>query len=516
MATGTNAGGVHVGVELEEGGLDASLARIRQSLTVVGEQIRALNVQFAGGGMSVETYTKKLDELNQRNDILKRSSKDLETQIRATNAALAAGGVSQLAVGISGAGDAMNKTGINAAFLTRGVVDLSRGLEDFATGGFLGILNNLPGIVMNFSMAFGVAAEKALAFGTAVSIIATGAYALYKNWGLVQSVLGTGLDIPALKGLEALEDRLKTLNKRIEELRGQGKLSLPELHELNKATEERSRLRGQIADEKTFQRVVDAPRPDEEARGKAFADAAQKIGGRTALGQLELYLEQQANDKGQVGVLGADVGTPAQVARQLMIEGSRGNEAAIGSIMKVLPNSSAFRDAIQEGSPETKARREAEDKFESEGHKRAMEDQKRRDDYRESMLEGSKAEAEENDANWQKQMERKIKQREALTPGELEALPAEMKDKLNEQTRRDREKGAGLDERASDLNWRRMQLLNPQRENQRMGLDQFDVSVHGRTGMTEEARLLHDLNEIQKEHLKIAREKQRLGGVARK
>lgn len=513
-----NVGGISASVELEEGSLDAQLARIRQSMQTTAQQIQQVNVQFAGGAMSVETYVSKIEVLQRAQGVLTSQSRALEQQIRATNAAAAAAatGSSSFAVGLGGAADSTSKMTINSAALTRGIVDLSRGFEDFTTGGFLGILNNLPGMTANIAMGFGVAAEKALAMGTAVSVIATASFALYKNWGQVQSLLGTGLDIPALKGLEALEDRLKTLNKRIEELRGKGKLSLAESFELREATEERATVKRGIEDTKQLERVTGDPAAAEKARGEAFAKAVAESGGKNALGQLELYLEKLADERGRVGVLGAETGTAGQVARELFVNASRGDEAALGSIMKALPADNAFRERIRTESPEYKAFQEAEDAGEKAAHERGVAQAKRDREYQEAIAEGAKEEAEENQKHFEKEMKRKIDSREALTAGEMEALPPELRNRQDDLEEREMTQRSKLSEQIHDNQYRIFQALNPTREGQRMSLDQYESSIKSQTGETLEAKRLHTLIELQKQQVDLLRKRAAVGAVKRR
>lgn len=528
----SSGGGISASVTLEEGSLDASLARIRGSLQTVAQQINALNVQFAGGGMTVEQYVGKLEVLEKAQGALNRQSKSLEQQIRATNAAAAAAsiGTSSFAVGLGGAAESTGRMTVNSAALTRGIVDLSRGFEDFTTGGFLGVLNNLPGMTMNLAMGFGVAAEKAVAFGTAVSIIATASFAAYKNWGQLQALLGTGMDIPALKGLELMEDRLKTLDKRIEELRGKGKLSLPELGELNKATDERTRVKQEITDEKAFQGLTKAQSSEEEARGSAFAKAVKESGGMAALDSLVHALEGKADDKGRVGVLGAEVGTPQAVAKELFLNASRGSAEAFNSIIQSLPGSSKFRDELHEQSPETKAARDAEDRAAKEVSERAYAREKRLDDrvkkeadvfeeehdrsIRNKIDAGHDLTGDElisgKNADVERYVNRKIQDRRALTPREEEGLTEEMKRKRDDLNKRDDEQRIGIDERIKGLREQRFQLMNPERQSQRMGLDQYDTSIAGMTGLSEESkrldqliRLNQDLNQLMEKRSKV-------------
>jgi hypothetical protein len=212
-----------------------------------------------------------------------------------------------------------------------------------------------------------------------------------------------------------------------------------------------------------------------------------------------------------VGVLGAETGDPAKVARELFVNASRGNEEALKSILGALPGSNAFRDRIIEESPETKARREAEDRFEKEGHEAAVRDKKRRDDYAEALAAGTKDEAEENQSNWEREMKRKIDAREPLTPGERMALPPDLRKREGEIKERETEQKISMDDRIGDLRLQRKYLMNPERQSQRLGLDQYDESIAGMTGLSEESKRLDRLIRLNEDLNRLMAKRDRVG-----
>jgi hypothetical protein len=55
---------------------------------------------------------------------------------------------------------------------------------------------------------------------------------------------------------------------------------------------------------------------------------------------------------------------------------------------------------------------------------------------------------------------------------------------------------ARLDARGSDLDWRLMQLQNPEARGQSMGIAAYEASFKAQTGLSEEAKRLHAINEV--------------------
>jgi hypothetical protein len=233
--------------------------------------------------------------------------------------------------------------------------------------GFRAIVNQVPQVAMAFGMGAGLAGG--------LSVAAVAANQLINNWGQLQGMMGTGIPVPALEGLEKTDARLKEVNKRIDELRGKGRLSLPESGELGNLTAERTRLGTEAAEAREIERITGGASREDAARGAGFNEAVRASGGRTALDELVSALADRVNARGEVGVVGAEVGTPQRVAEELFRNAARGDAVARESIRRTLPGS-PFAGRIAEMSPETAARREAEDRFEREGVERARERQR--------------------------------------------------------------------------------------------------------------------------------------------
>jgi hypothetical protein len=67
-----------------------------------------------------------------------------------------------------------------------------------------------------------------------------------------------------------------------------------------------------------------------------------------------------------------------------------------------------------------------------------------------------------------------------------------------------------LDEAQNDLLYNRYQLMNPNRQGQTMGLDQYEASIKSQTGETEEAKRLKELVDVNKEILKVQQKRRGL------
>jgi hypothetical protein len=68
-------------------------------------------------------------------------------------------------------------------------------------------------------------------------------------------------------------------------------------------------------------------------------------------------------------------------------------------------------------------------------------------------------------------------------------------DKGERDARRLREMG----DKDSDLNWRLLQLMNPEAQGKSMGIAAYEASFKAKTGMSEEARALHEIAKLERE-----------------
>jgi hypothetical protein len=68
--------------------------------------------------------------------------------------------------------------------------------------------------------------------------------------------------------------------------------------------------------------------------------------------------------------------------------------------------------------------------------------------------------------------------------------------KRDEADIKDEEERARRMERGADLDWRLMQLMNPEKQGQSMGIAAYEASFKAQTGLSEEAKRLHAINEV--------------------
>jgi hypothetical protein len=309
MGGGDSVGGVEATVTLNTSGIDTGLAELQTKLASLGGRLEALG---AKGGVVESGMTK------------------------------AGGGVKNL--------------GYQMLLVGQTVDDLQYG--------FSAVVNQLPQLATAFGMGAGLAG--------AVSVAGVAINQLTKHWGDMQAALGLGIPVPALEGMEKLAARTKEVDSRIEELRKKKRLDIVESDELKRLTAEREALKAETENAKNLERITGGRGKEGKARGAAFEAAVAEGGGKFALEALVDALKARADEKGRVGVVGAEVGTPKQVAEELFRNAASGDKVARDSIVAVLGGRNAFAESIREMSPETAARREAEDRFEKEGVERAQ------------------------------------------------------------------------------------------------------------------------------------------------
>jgi hypothetical protein len=95
----------------------------------------------------------------------------------------------QMLTGMEGG---LSNTGSAASHASRGVLELSRGIEDITTGGPIGILNNIPGMFEGIGRAAGMTVPQVNVAVAGVTAFSTGVYILWRNWNDFQKPLGNG------------------------------------------------------------------------------------------------------------------------------------------------------------------------------------------------------------------------------------------------------------------------------------------------------------------------------------
>ena len=159
----------------------------------------------------------------------------------------------------------------------RGLLEASRGLEDLATGGFIGVLNNIPGTFQNMAKSAGMNMDKIGSAVAGVTVIATSAYLVWKNWDLIMSTFGHG-------------NRIKEVADEMEELGKKTSISADEWERLNRA----KNLKSDVEKQRAFQTDVD------KEREKRVNEGVGKFGA----GELENLIKKHAQDAVNTGFPG--------------------------------------------------------------------------------------------------------------------------------------------------------------------------------------------------------------------
>jgi hypothetical protein len=177
-------------------------------------EIAAYQAKLVAGTSSTVDAQKELQKL----------AADLRT---ATEAAAAANRV------VVGQAAALRSTESATRGASVAMLEFSRGVEDLATGGFLGVLNNIPGIVRGVGQAAKLTAPQVAALETGISLVGTAAYVMYRNWDTLTRALGGGHVLTAAEEMRELakatertadqEERLQKLRERAKNEKEQGK-----------------------------------------------------------------------------------------------------------------------------------------------------------------------------------------------------------------------------------------------------------------------------------------------------
>lgn len=253
MSTGGGSGGVSATVELDDSQIAAAVARLRAAMDQSGEAMKRLQADFAAGKVGVDQFEEELAQLT------------------------AQMGRAQTAASSFGASVASSGQRTQAA--VRGITDFSRAAEDFSTGGFLGVMNNIPGVMTNVGAAFGVSATTMALFTAGASIAVATGYLLYRNWDSVTSLFQDKNPFPkTTDSIDGLTEAIKTNDKALDELRKKEGLNNEELAKANKLIAENIQLNKQLEEarkrKKDVESIVESVSPEQEEKAQAFKTAS--------------------------------------------------------------------------------------------------------------------------------------------------------------------------------------------------------------------------------------------------
>jgi hypothetical protein len=216
-----------------------------------------------------EMFAARIAQQRQEQEEAERTEAIMDRAMRRT---VSAHNASQKAVAQSAEADRDSaKAKMGAA---QAALELSRGLEDLATGGFMGILNNIPRMVEGVGRAIGLTLAKVMALSTAVTMTATAVYVLFRNWDQVTEVFGkSGVPTEDLIGkMGRLEKAIKGNKDELDKLTQSTSMSVTEIERYNKLTEETARLEKLKADEMERQQRI--KRVDEAKDPKVVGEMA--------------------------------------------------------------------------------------------------------------------------------------------------------------------------------------------------------------------------------------------------
>lgn len=292
----------------------AAVRDLRENLDYTRATLAQLKAAYEAGQVSTEDYLKTGGRLERQAQSLASTIAAVDAEQARLNADLlkALAGYdavdaameeleqssTRAAASMRKVGDAAGETKSKAAGLSQTALEFSRGIEDFSTGGFIGILNNIPGMFRGIGAALGLAAGPLAAFTAGVSLLATGAYVLYKNWDSVLGMFETRNAIPeATTSLERHEEALKKVNKSLDDMKERTSLNYDELKKFKELQQEQADLEEKVAqDRKT--------KANEQAHGEhasqaekdttsGFAKALDEAGGYKLV--VDRFTDQLAN-----------------------------------------------------------------------------------------------------------------------------------------------------------------------------------------------------------------------------
>ncbi len=288
-------------------------------------------------------------------------------------------------------GDAKHKATSAMRGATGAVLELSRGIEDLATGGPIGILNNVPGIVDRIGTAFKMSSTTVAALTGGLSLAATGAFLLYQHWDKLKDLFDVGIPKPVLDGTAELKKKLEEAEKTTEELGKKTRLTFEELDKYKKATESVKSLNDELKKRAELEGLLSAKSDAENERASGFKKALGESGD-AATGELLDALKGRAGKDGKVyDVSTGMTGTPESVMGNLIRAAAGGGLTERNEISELTRGmfgaKSRFANNIEKFSPET-AKKMADNAADA---KKAVEDEKRFAAERSAEIDANKA-----------------------------------------------------------------------------------------------------------------------------
>jgi hypothetical protein len=227
----------------------AAVADLEAHVVALDAKIANLQSQLRSGAKTTVDATAELTKLAE--------------QLRQAEEAAAAG--NRVLAGQSAALDATRSSARGAS---QAVLEFSRGAEDFTTGGFLGALNNTGRMFGGIAQAAGLASPQVAAVEAATTLLATAAFAVWKNWDRIKDLLGDGL------GPKLIDD-IKSVEKALKELTDKEWKTRVDVMDINNA---QAKLDELTKSKRAFD-AMNSATDDQKARGEAVVDAVKNAAG---------------------------------------------------------------------------------------------------------------------------------------------------------------------------------------------------------------------------------------------
>lgn len=259
-----------------------SAEALKQRHAELNEQAQKLAIQVGKNEITWQEYRKQVQEVEQQSKALERAIGTLTAAEQAQAAAADKAADAQHKVGQAAGASAQS-----ARQAQQGFLDITRAASDWATGGFLGVVNNLEGIgraipaLLKNPMALLSGLPAILtAVGTALYLFGGKVYDAFKYFALGSNEIPKAAD-----ALKRVEGELGEVTKKLDAYREKQRLTNGELADYNKLSERQIELERRKAEELKKQADLEKLRklkgPGEEEAEKERADIVQgAVGGQ--------------------------------------------------------------------------------------------------------------------------------------------------------------------------------------------------------------------------------------------
>jgi hypothetical protein len=266
---------------------DDAAAEARARLAALDAEARELTTALARGDTVTEEMVASLNRLDAEAGQVRNELKGLEAAARAE-----AGAMDQSAAASRRAGTAAHQVGTDLRTARQGALDLARGVQDFAQGGFGGIINNLEGLGRGIPALLKAPMQLLTNLPTVLTLVGV---ALYEFGPKVYNAFrhfafGSNAIPEAADALGKIDGRLKEVTKQLDAYREAQTLTNKELADYNRLSAEQLVLENakeKAAEDKAARKKMLEANPaqedEEKDRAKLFEETMGDPGQRKAL-----------------------------------------------------------------------------------------------------------------------------------------------------------------------------------------------------------------------------------------